>query len=359
MSKKKSRLSHTAKRLGMRTQEASHRPNSTDSIVHKICYNVQELEACQLDPSTLAAWQLPKSQKVWVNVHGVHDAQVVDKIAARFGLHPLVVEDILNTEQRPKVDIYPDYIFLETRLFYYDASQFDVSSEQISIVIGKDWLLTFQERPTGSFEPVRERLRAGHAMLREGGVDTLAYTLLDSLMERYFTVLETINEDAENLEAQLLANPKHSDLQNIHRLKNVSVQLRRAIWPFREVLNTLIRNENSFFKPNTIPYLRDLYDHTVHFIESLEAIRDALSSLMDIYMTSVSQRVNLELRALTVVAMLFMPATLIAGIFGMNFSHMPWLNEAQGFWWAISIMVGIAVLMLLIFWRRQWLSRRV
>lgn len=331
---------------------------STAACIHKICYNTQALVAQQLTMHDIVDWQAPAGHVAWINVHGVLDIPLLQAVARRFKLHPLVLDDILNTEQRPKLDTYPDYLFLETRLFYYDAESMSVSSEQISMALGREWLLTFQERPSGSFEPVRERLRQGQALLRQSGPDYLCYTLLDSLMERYFQVLEAINEDAEQLEAHLLNQPTPEDLQNIHRLKHVSIQLRRAVWPLREVLNSLIRNEHGFFSPQTVPYLRDLYDHTVHFTESLEAIRDTLSGLMDIYMTSLSQRVNLEVRALTVVAMLFMPATLIAGIFGMNFNEMPWLKEPNGFWWAMLMMLGIALAMLLVFWRRQWLSSR-
>lgn len=194
--------------------------------------------------------------------------------------------------------------------------------------------------------------------MRELGVDYLAYSLLDSIVDKYFHVLEEMSDDSEALEDALLIKPSIAMLHSIHQLKRASIELRRAVWPLREVVNHLIRNESGFFNASTIPYLRDIYDHTVSFIESLEAIRDSLSGLMDIYMTSMSQRVNLELRALTVVAMLFMPATLIAGIFGMNFHHMPWLEDVNGFWWAMGIMGGIAVIMLLIFWRRQWIGSR-
>lgn len=331
---------------------------ASPACIHKICYNADHLESKQLTMQDIAHWQAPPGHTAWINVHGVLDIPLLQAVAKRFKLHPLVLDDILNTEQRPKLDSYPDYLFLETRLFYYDADNMSVSSEQISMALGREWLLTFQERPSGSFEPVRERLRQGQALIRQSGADYLCYALLDSLMERYFQVLEAINDDAEQLETHLLDRPSPEDLQNIHRLKHVSIQLRRAVWPLREVLNSLIRNEHGFFSPQTLPYLRDLYDHTVHFTESLEAIRDMLSGLLDIYMTSLSQRVNLEVRALTVVAMLFMPATLIAGIFGMNFSEMPWTHDPYGFWWAVLIMLGIALIMLLMFWRRQWLSSR-
>lgn len=335
-------------------QQATTPPAS----IHKICYNSQDILAQELTMPDIEQWQPPAGHVAWINVHGVLDIPLLQAVARRFKLHPLVLDDILNTEQRPKLDTYPDYLFLETRLFYYDAENISVSSEQISMALGREWLLTFQERPSGSFEPVRERLRQGQALLRQSGADYLCYALLDSLMERYFQVLEAINEDAEQLESRLLDRPSPEDLQNIHRLKHITIQLRRAVWPLREVLNSLIRNEHGFFSAQTLPYLRDLYDHSVHFTESLEAIRDMLSGLMDIYMTSLSQRVNLEVRALTVVAMLFMPATLIAGIFGMNFVEIPLLKDPNGFWWAISMMGFIALGMLLVFWRRQWLSSR-
>ena len=342
--------------------------NLTKPTINKIIYDVEEIVECVLTAADLAALKPDAlmsnasgyaGQKLWLNIHGVHDVDLIKQIGAMFKLHPLVIEDILNTEQRPKMDEFADYLFLETRNFYYDKTTMSANSEQISMVLGRNFLLTFQERPTGSFEPVRERLRAARAQIREAGVDYLAYALLDSVVDRYFNVLEEMDEDAETLEAALLTHPTQTELNNIHQLKRVSVELRRAVWPLREVINSLMRNEAGFFKLATLPYLRDIYDHTVNFIESLEAIRDSLSGLMDIYMTSVSQRVNLELRALTVVAMLFMPATLIAGIFGMNFTHMPWIEKYNGFWFAIAIMAGIAFIMIMIFWRRQWITSKM
>jgi magnesium transporter len=326
--------------------------------ISKIAYNATEMIECELSAETLATFKPDKGKRLWLNVHGVHDVALIKQIGDVFKLHPLVVEDILNTEQRPKIDEYDDYIFLETRNFYYDKETMLASSEQISMVLGHNFLLTFQERSTGAFEPVRQRLRANHAHTRGQGVDYLAYALLDSVVDGYFKVLEDVSDDSEDLEDRLLAKPNNTELRNIHQLKHVTIELRRAVWPLREVINSLTRNEKAFFQPSTVPYLRDVYDHTVSFIESLESIRDSLSSMMDIYMASVSQRVNLELRALTVVAMLFMPATLIAGIFGMNFNWMPWIDDKTGFWWALGIMSGIALIMILIFWRRQWLSSK-
>ena len=331
----------------------------TKPTISKILYDASEIVECVLTAADLAAFKPDENKKLWLNVHGVHDVDLIKQVGAIFKLHPLVIEDILNTEQRPKIDEFSDYIFLETRNFYYDKATMSANSEQISLVLGLNFLLTFQERATGAFEPIRERLRASRAQIRELGVDYLAYCVLDSVVDRYFNVLEEVGEDSEALENLLLSRPTINELHSIHQLKHVSIELRRAVWPLREVLNSLIRNEKAFFNAATTPYLRDVYDHTVNFIESLESIRDSLSSMMDIYMASMSQRVNLELRALTVVTMLFMPATLITGIFGMNFDYIPWLKHKDGFYWALGLMFSIATIMLLIFWRRQWVSRSV
>jgi magnesium transporter len=321
-------------------------------------YDAGGLQGKVIDIAELADFNINAEKNLWLNVHGIHDVGLIKQIGVVFGLHPLVLEDILNTQQRPKVDEFHHYVFMETRHFYYDRPTLSVDSEQISFVLGRHFLLTFQERSTGAFEQVRERLRVEHAPMRSLGVDYLAYSLLDSIVDKYFHVLEQMGDDSEALEDALLTKPSNAELHSIHQLKRASIELRRAVWPLREVINHLVRNELGFFNATTIPYLRDIYDHTVNFIESLEAIRDSLSGLMDIYMTSMSNRVNLELRALTVVAMLFMPATLIAGVFGMNFHYMPWIAEHDGFWWAMAMMAAIAVLMLLIFWRRQWLGSR-
>lgn len=362
------RKKHHAKKSGLPPGSLIYVGKSDDDIsrleppkLTVIMYDAASIQEHIIDAAELTALISAlenTSKKLWLNVHGIHDVTLINQIGGIFGLHPLVIEDILNTEQRPKVDEYHDYVFLETRSFLFEKYTLSVSSEQISMVLGHRFLLTFQERSTGAFNPVRERLRAEHSTLRASGVDYLAYSLLDSIVDKYFNVLEEMSDESEALEDALLAKPNIAQLHSIHQLKRASVDLRRVVWPLREVVNHLARNESGFFSPATIPYLRDIYDHTVNFIESLESIRDSLGGLMDIYMTSVSNKVNLEVRALTVVAMLFMPATLIAGIFGMNFHVMPWIDDNNGFWWAMTIMGGIALFMLMIFWRRQWLGSK-
>ena len=222
----------------------------------------------------------PKDDQIlWLNVYGLHQPELLNRISHQFNLHPLVMEDILNTNQRPKLDIYDDYIFIVTRFFSYDATEIAIQSEQISIVLGKGFVLSFQERRTGSFEPIRERLRLNKGQIRRTGADYLTYSLLDMIVDRYFIVLEQIGDDCDLLESELLHKPTNRLLQEIHKLKRETMELRHAVWPLREVINALGRNEGGLFKAETLPYLRDVYDHTIHFIESLESLRDLLAGI--------------------------------------------------------------------------------
>ncbi len=293
---------------------------------------------------------------LWLNVHGLHEPEVMAEVGRRFNLHPLVLEDILNTDQRPKIDDYGDYLYIVARFFEYDTATATVASDQVSIVLGTDFVLTFQERPTGTFDPLRERLRGDKGQIRKLGADYLAYSLLDTLVDRYFTILEQLTERTEAIEDLLLLKTTPALLKEIHAIKRETLVMRRAVWPLREVVNSLTRADQRFFKAETQPYLRDVYDHTVHVIESLEGIRDLIAGMLDIYLSGISNRVNMEVRILTVITTLFMPAALIAGIFGMNFRHMPLLEDNEGFLIALSMMGTIALAMGAVFWRRRWLG---
>jgi len=297
----------------------------------------------------------PGRSRLWLNVYGLQDAEILGEIGRRFGLHPLVLEDILNTHQRPKMEDYGDYLYCVARVFEYDPLARTLNSDQLSIVLGENFVLTFQERRTGTFEPIRERLRAPQAPNLKHGTDYLAYTLLDAVIDQYFVVVEQLGDTAEQLEDDALASPTQALLRTINLVKHDTQMLRRAIWPLREVLNSLIRGESAFFRPETRLYLRDIYDHTIHVIETLDAVRELLGDLMDIYLSAVSNRLNVEVRILTVLTTLFLPATLITGIFGMNFTHMPLLADAQGFYVALALMGSVATAMAAMFWRRNWL----
>mgnify|MGYP001766042288 CR=1 FL=1 len=291
----------------------------------------------------------------WANVYGLHDAASLATACNRFGLHPLVQEDILNTSQRQKVERYDNYLYIVLHRYDLKDTPLELHPEQISLVVGRDFLLSFQERPSKTFEPVRQRLRAEHNTLRSGGASVLAYSLIDATVDSYFSLIEQLSEHAEQLESEILHQPKPSTLEGIHQLKRCISGLRRDLYPLREVLSALHRDAGDFFADDIQLYLRDVYDHSVHIIESLEDLRDLATGLLDVYLSTVSHRLNLEVRTLTVAATIFMPATLIAGIFGMNFHEMPWLEKPDGFQLAIGLMACIATIMLLLFWRRKYL----
>jgi magnesium transporter len=353
------------KSRSLRSQKAGLAPGALVHLGEKktsrptitlIEYNAEELKEKRFHTIEESREHQTGSGILWLNVYGLHEPDVMAEIGRRFNLHPLVLEDILNTDQRPKVDDYGDYLYIVARAFEYDSTALTVSSDQVSIAIGANFVLTFQERPTGSFDPVRERLRADKGQIRKLGADYLTYSLIDTIVDRYFVVLEQIADRTEDLEDELLRNATPQLLKTIHHLKRETLILRRAVWPLREVINSLTRADQRFFQPATQPYLRDVYDHTVHVIESLEAIRDLIAGMLDIYLSSISNRVNMEVRILTVITTTFMPAAVIAGIFGMNFHSMPLLDTPNGFLIALSMMGGIAAVMAAMFWRRRWLA---
>ena len=296
-----------------------------------------------------------KHQRVWLNVHGLQDATLMKAIGQRFGLHPLVLEDILHTGQRPKIDDYGDYLYVVVRMFAWDESTQCLEADQVSIVVGKDFVLSFQERPTGVFEPTRQRLRTGGSPLRMRGVGHLAHALIDSIVDRYFAVVDTLGMVTESLEDEAMGKPSPDVLQRLNALKHDVISVRRAVWPLREVLGTLVRTDSTFFGDEVRPYLRDVFDHTLHVVELLDDVRDLLGDVLDIHLSNVSHRLNQEVRVLTVLTMLFLPASLIAGIFGMNFEPLPLSQHGDGFWLAIGLMGVTASLLAAIFWRRAWL----
>lgn len=289
----------------------------------------------------------------WLNVYGVHDAEAMAAIGKHFGLHPLVIEDILNTDQRPKVDAFEDYLYVVGRIYDPTRTRGDLAMDQISLIIGRDFVLTFQERQSGTFEPIRQRLRVERSALRRQSCDYLAYTLLDAMVDGYFSVIERLSDKCEALEEEILGRPKKDALQKAHALKREISLLRRTIWPMRELIGSLQRNHASFFSDETRLYLRDIYDHTVHLLEQLEDLRELMTGLLDIYLSSVSNRVNLEVRTLTLLTTVFMPAALVAGIFGMNFRSMPLLDSPDGFATALLLMGGVAFALFLVFWSRK------
>lgn len=290
----------------------------------------------------------------WINIAGIHQVDIMEKIGNHFGIHPLVMEDILNTEHRPKMDDMEDYVFVVLKMLDYNKEDgFD--AEQISIVLGQHFVISFQEMEGDVFEPVRERIRKNKGRIRKRGADYLAYALLDSVVDNYFTILEKIGERIEFLEEELVENPSTQTLQEIHRLKREMIFLRKSIWPLREVISGLERGESSLIKETTVIYLRDVYDHTIQVIDTVETFRDMISGMLDIYLSSISNKMNEVMKVLTIIATIFIPLTFLAGVYGMNFGYMPELEWDLGYFAVLFLMAIIGMGLVLYFRKKKWL----
>jgi magnesium transporter len=296
-----------------------------------------------------------KPTVTWINIDGLHQVEILERLGECYGLHPLVLEDILNTDQRPKMEDYGEYIYIVLKDLDYDDKSSEIEPEQISLILGSNFVFSFQEREGDTFNTIRERIRNSKGRIRKMGADYLAYTLFDSIVDNYFIILERLGEKIEFLEEKLVSQPTPETLQVIHHLKREMIFLRKAVWPLREVVGGLERGESSLIKESTRIYLRDVYDHTIQTIDTIETYRDMVSGMLDIYLSSVSNRLNSVMKVLTIIATIFMPLTFIAGIYGMNFKYMPELEWRWGYPVIWLIVIGIGVFMLLYFRKKKWL----
>jgi len=292
----------------------------------------------------------------WINIDGIQDTSIFTKLGDCYGFHPLILEDILNTDQRPKLEDFSSYLFIVIKMLSYDSKEKKVKNEQLSLILGSNFVISFQEGKKGDiFTPLRERLKNNQSRVRKMGADYLAYSLLDAVVDNYFLILEEVGEDIELLEDELLRNPSDKILQVIHNLKREMIFLRKSVWPLREVISSLHRGETHLIKNSTNIYLKDVYDHTIQIIDTIEAYRDILASMLDIYLSSVNNRLNSIMKVLTVITTIFMPATLLAGLYGMNFAYLPFTEWAGGFFIVLILSALIAIIMLIYFKRKKWL----
>jgi magnesium transporter len=296
-----------------------------------------------------------KPTVTWINIDGLHDVQVIEKIGRYFNLHPLLMEDILNTEQRPKTEDSGDYIFLVAKMLYYDDHTEQVEAEQVSLILGPSWVISFQERPGDVFNAVRERIQKGKGRIRKMGADYLAYSLLDAIVDNYFIIMEKFGDRIEDTETELATSPTPQTLQAIRAMKKEMVFLRKSVWPLREVVSSLERGESPLIHESTGIYLRDVYDHTIQVIDTVESFRDMISGMLDIYLSSISNRMNEVMKVLTIFAAIFIPLTFVVGIYGMNFEYIPELKWHWGYFGVLVIMASIAGVMLFYFKRKRWL----
>jgi magnesium transporter len=291
----------------------------------------------------------------WVNVEGLHDLELIRKIGDCQGFHPLMLEDIVNTDQRPKVEDYGNYLYIVLKMLNTSGAG-EISMEQISLVVGANFVISFQEGlDSDPFDPIRERIRGGKGKLRTMGTDYLAYALLDAVVDGYFGVLERVGERIEELEEAVVATPSPETVRKIHAMKREMIILRKSLWPLREVLGALERRESPLISESITIYLRDVYDHTIQAIDAVEAYRDILSGLLDVYLSSLSNRMNEIMKFLTIIGTIFMPLTFIAGIYGMNFQNIPEYHWRWGYQVCLLVMFVISIVMIFYFKRKKWL----
>jgi len=312
-------------------------------------FNEQEVESVEdcFKPNT-------NNTVTWINVDGLHKIDTIEKIGNNFHIHPLVLEDILNTDQRPKIDEFNDYVFCVLKMIFLDTNH-EIQFEQVSLLIGPTFIISFQERVGDVFDVIRDRIRTSKGRIRKMGSDYLAYSLIDAIIDNYFSILETISEKVEELEQKVITEPTPDILQQIYLLKREMIYLRKSVWPLREVINTLLRYESKIFKKTTMIYLRDLYDHTIQVIDTIETYRDMISGMLDIYMSSVSNKMNEVMKVLTIFAAIFIPLTFVAGIYGMNFHYMPELLIPWAYPVVLFGMLLIGIILLLYFKHKKWI----
>lgn len=316
--------------------------------------NISELEVKTLD-QCFPFKQSPTT--TWINVEGL-DADVIQKLGDCYGFHPLVLEDILNTDQRPKLEDYGEYIYIVVKMLSERKGGKGVEffSEQVSIILGKNFVMSFQEGVKGDvFNHVRERIRSGKGRVRNMGPDYLAYSLMDAIVDNYFVILEAVGERIEDIEDELVSHPAPQTLKNIHELKREMIYLRKSVWPLREVVSWLERGGSPLIKPPTALYLRDVYDHTVQVIDAIETSREMLSGMLDIYLSSLSNRLNEIMKFLTIIGTIFIPLTFVVGIYGMNFDFMPELRWRYGYFIVLFVMLLVSISMLFYFRRKKWI----
>ncbi|MDK2974551.1 MAG: magnesium transporter [Methanofollis sp.] len=324
------------------------------TTIDVIDYTWERIDEVQVtDAGNLGAYR-DSDTVTWINVTGLHEVGVVEKVGEIFGLHPLVLEDILNTEQRPKMEDYDDAIYVIMKMIGYFENE-KVADEQISLVLGDRYVISFQERPGDVFDPVRERIRSPKWRARRLGADYLAYALIDAIVDGYFLVIETFGEKIEAVDDQIIAETDPGTIRSIRELRRELIYLRKSVWPMREVISGLERCDSTLITHQTRLYLRDVYDHTVQVIDTLETYRDMAAGMLDIYLSSTSNRMNEVMKVLTIIATIFIPLSFIAGVFGMNFTYMPGLKLSYGYYASLLLMTAVALVMLVYFRQKRWM----
>ena len=309
-------------------------------------YEIKSVE--EIDPFT------DTPQVTWISVCGLHETDFLKQVGEKFKIHPLVLEDILNVDTRPKIEITDDYLFIVMKLVLFNPDQKILETEQVSFILGRSFLFSFSERTDEIFNPIKDRITSQLGKIRKRGSDYLLYALMDIVVDHYFLALEKIDELIESLDDEVIKNPERSQIESIYNLRNLLLHIRRSVYPLREIVNQLIKDDSDLLDESIEPYLRDLYDHTIHITETIEQQREVTNGLMEIYLSMMSNRMNEVMKVLTVIATIFIPLTFIVGIYGMNFPNMPEMNWPWAYFAVWGIMIAVVVGMVVYFRRKNW-----
>jgi len=306
-----------------------------------------------IDPS----WPQSDSNGVkWINIDGLHNVELIERVGRQFNIHSLILEDIVHTRQRPKMEELEGNIYIVLKMITFDEEQQQLKSEQVSIVFGNNYVISFQEMVGDVFDPVRQRIRNGKGRIRKMGCDYLMYALLDSIVDNYFVVLESFSDRIELLQEQVAVDPTEEVLHSIHNMKRELLILRKAVWPLRELIGSMQKVEADIIQPATQIFLRDVYDHIVQTIDTTEALREMAAGILDVYLSSISNRMNAVMKVLTIIATIFIPLTFVSGIYGMNFEHMPELAWKWGYPWGFWLIISVIIIVMLSYFRnKKWL----
>ncbi len=318
-------------------------------------YNENNYNICDTESIAECRSPVEKPTVRWIDIVGIDRVDVVAEAGSLYDFHPLVMEDILNTSQRPKLDDWGNYSFVVLKALHYNEANDEITAEQVSLVLKGDTVISFQEIEGDDFLPVIDRIINDRGRIRKLGADFLVYAIIDSIVDNYFGVLERLGDRIEALEDELLSDPKRETIHSIHALKSEMIFLRKSVWPLREVISRLERGEGGAFNDSTFMYLKDIHDHIVQVIDTIELLRDMLSGMLDIYLTSVNNRLNEVMKLLTVITTIFIPLSFIAGVYGMNFRFMPELEWRGAYFVVIALMAAIGVSMFVYFKKKKWI----
>lgn len=323
--------------------------------INIVNYNQSNLEERDTTQFSADFFQKQEGEKSWIDVVGIHNSNLIEKIAQHFNLHPLTIEDILNNEQRPKIEDNPNYVYMVVHMINFDQENLKIDIEQVSLIMGEDYVLSFQEKAGDTFDPVRKRLEIAKGKIREAGPDYLVYSLVDAIVDNYFLVIEQLGNALDQLEDELLENLQRETFNKTHSLKKELMAIRRSVWPMREVVSKMERDQYLQIHDDMNIYIRDLYDHTIEVIDTVEVYRETVGGLVDLYQSMSSNKMNEVMKVLTIISTIFIPLTFITGLYGMNFHYIPELDWRYGYFMVWGISITLVVVMLIIFRKKKWI----